>query len=192
MMQKIVRLWGATVLCLAAASAHASWGLEQLMQALARNTSARATFTEQKFIALLDKPVLSSGELFYTAPDRLEKRTLKPKPETLVLDHDTVTVERGKRQYTLRVKDYPELGAFVESIRGTLAGDRATLERLFQLNLDGTEARWTLVLRPLDPKMLAVLQRITMQGERAELRSIEIEQADKDRSVMQIESVSTP
>lgn len=191
MMQKILRAVAVLALGSVALSAHA-WDLEQLMQALARNTSGRATFTEQKFIALLDKPVLSSGELLYTAPDRLEKRTLLPKPETLVLDHDTVTVERGKRQYVLRVKDYPELGVFVESIRGTLAGDRASLERLYQLTLDGSEARWTLVLRPLNPKMLAVVQRITMQGERAELRSIEVEQADKDRSVMRIDNAAAP
>lgn len=191
MMQPFFRSLAALALGCAALSAHA-WDLEQLMQSLARNTSGRATFTEQKFIALLDKPVLSSGELLYTAPDRLEKRTLLPKPETLVLDGDTVTVERGKRQYVLRVKDYPELGVFVESIRGTLAGDRASLERLYQLTLDGSEARWTLVLRPLNPKMLAVVQRITMQGERAELRSIEIEQADKDRSVMRIDNTAAP
>lgn len=192
MMQKLFRSVAILALGCAALSAHAGWDLEQLMQSLARNTSGRATFTEQKFIALLDKPVLSSGELLYTAPDRLEKRTLKPKPETMVLDHDTVTVERGKRQYVLRVKDYPELGVFVESIRGTLAGDRASLERLYQLTLDGSEAHWTLVLRPLNPKMLAVVQRITMQGERAELRSIEVEQADKDRSVMLIDNAAVP
>ncbi len=191
MMQKILRAVAVLALGCVALSAHA-WDLEQLMQSLARNTSGRATFTEQKFIALLDKPVLSSGELLYTAPDRLEKRTLLPKPETLLLDRDTVTVERGKRQYVLRVKDYPELGVFTESIRGTLAGDRAALERLYQLTLDGTEARWSLVLRPLNPKMLAVVQRITMQGERAELRSIEIEQADKDRSLMRIDNAATP
>ena len=192
MMQTFFRSVLAVAMGCAALSAHAGWDLEQLMQSLARNTSGRATFTEQKFIALLDKPVLSSGELLYTAPDRLEKRTLKPKPETLVLDHDTVTVERGKRQYVLRVKDYPELGVFVESIRGTLAGDRASLERLYQLTLEGSEARWTLVLRPLNPKMLAVVQRITMQGERAELHSIEVEQADKDRSVMLIDNAAAP
>lgn len=192
MMQKLFRSVAILALGCAALSAHAGWDLEQLMQSLARNTSGRATFTEQKFIALLDKPVLSSGELLYTAPDRLEKRTLKPKPETMVLDHDTVTVERGKRQYVLRVKDYPELGVFVESIRGTLAGDRASLERLYQLTLDGSEAHWTLVLRPLNPMMLAVVQRITMQGERAELRSIEVEQADKDRSVMLIDNAAVP
>ena len=191
-MQKIVRLWGATVLCLAAASAHASWGLEQLMQALARNTSARATFTEQKFIALLDKPVLSSGELFYTAPDRLEKRTLKPRPESLLIEGGNLTVERGKRRMVLRLQEHPELVAFTESIRGTLAGDTIALKRIYNLDLEGSEEHWTLTLRPIETKMLDVVQRIRIAGSRAEVKSIEIEQTDKDRSVMLIEKLAAP
>jgi len=49
------------------------------MQLLAQSRSAHASFVETKSIAMLDKPVISSGELFYTAPDHLEKRTLNPR-----------------------------------------------------------------------------------------------------------------
>ena len=55
----------------------------------------------------------SSGELSYVAPDRLEKRTLKPKPESMVLDGGTLTLERGGRKRSLPLADYPEVGAFV-------------------------------------------------------------------------------
>ncbi len=44
------------------------------------------SFVEQHFLALLKRPVESSGELIYDAPDRLEKRTIEPRPETLVLE----------------------------------------------------------------------------------------------------------
>ena len=50
------------------------WDVAQLMQLLAQNQSAHSGFVETKSIAILDKPVISSGELFYTAPDHLEKR----------------------------------------------------------------------------------------------------------------------
>ena len=36
-------------------------------------------------MAMLKEPLHSSGELLYEAPDRLEKRTLKPRPEVLLL-----------------------------------------------------------------------------------------------------------
>ncbi len=164
----------------------AAWDVAQLMQGLAQNKSGRASFVEKKYIALLDKPVESSGELLYTAPDRLEKRTLKPRPESMLIESGTLTVERSKRRMTLRLQDYPELVAFTESIRGTLAGDVAALRRIYNLDLEGTEERWTLTLRPIETKMLEVVQRIRIGGSRAEVKTIEIEQTDKDRSVMVI------
>ncbi len=174
------------LLGLMATPAVAAWDLTQLMQGLAQNKSGRASFVEKKYIALLDKPVESSGELLYTAPDRLEKRTLKPRPESMLIESGTLTVERNKRRMTLRLQDYPELVAFTESIRGTLAGDVAALRRIYNLDLEGSEERWTLTLRPVETKMLEVVQRIRIGGSRAEVKTIEIEQTDKDRSVMVI------
>jgi outer membrane lipoprotein-sorting protein len=85
----------------------AALDVAQLMQGLAQARSGHAVFTEKKFIAMLDKPVESSGELFYRAPDRLEKRTLKPKPESMILDGDTIVIERGRQKHTLQLQDYP-------------------------------------------------------------------------------------
>ena len=184
----------AVALLLAALSpaALAAWDLQQLMDSLAQTKSGRATFVEKKSIALLDKPVESSGELLYTAPDRLEKRTLKPKPESMVVNGGELVIERGKQKYQLRLQAYPELAAFIDSIRGTLAGDRNALERNYRLSLEGTAERWTLQLQPIDPKMQAVIQRIRIMGVRDQLRSIDIAQADGDSSTMTIEQVAAP
>jgi hypothetical protein len=180
------------LLSLCAAPVHAAWDLTQLMQGLAQNKSGRTGFVEKKYIALLDAPVESTGELLYTAPGRLEKRTLTPRPESLLIDNGMLTVERGKRRTVLRLQDYPELVAFTESIRGTLAGDMVALRRVYNLDLEGSEERWTLTLRPIETRMLDVVQRIRIGGSRAEVKSIEIEQADKDRSVMVIAPLARP
>ena len=166
--------------------------IAQLMTNLAKNPQGAATFTEKKFISILEQPVESSGELLFIAPSRLEKRTLKPRPETMVLDGDTLTLERGKRKHVLQLKDYPEVAGMIESIRGTLAGDRKALERVYHLALDGSHERWTLVLTPLDPKVGAVIARIRMEGVRDEVRSVEILQADGDSSLMTIDKRASP
>ena len=80
------------LLCLAT-SASAAWDVNQLMNDLAQKTGGRAKFVEKQYLAVLDKPLVSSGELSYTAPNRLEKRTLAPKPELITLDDDTLYVE---------------------------------------------------------------------------------------------------
>lgn len=168
------------------------WDIDQLMHGLAQSRAGHASFVEKKSIAILDKPVESSGELFYTAPDRLEKRTLKPRPESMVLERGTLTIEQKGKRHVLPLQNYPEIAAFIESIRGTLAGDRAALERSYRLSLEGGEQGWTLELLPLADRMRKVVERIRIAGERHELRTIEIRQADGDSSLMTITQMSAP
>jgi outer membrane lipoprotein-sorting protein len=180
------------LILVAATSLAAEWDIDQLMRGLAQTHSDHARFVEKKYIAMLDKPVESSGELFYSAPDHLEKRTIKPKPESMTVDAGTLVIERGRQIHRLQLQDYPELAAFIDSIRGTLAGDRTALERNYRLSLDGTVEHWTLELLPVDEKMQAVVKRIRISGMRYAVRSVEITQADGDSSLMRIEKLATP
>lgn len=180
------------VALLPAISHAADWDIDQLMHDLAQTRSGHASFVEKKSIAILDKPVESSGELFYTAPDHLEKRTFKPKPESMTVDAGTLVIERGRQKHHLQLQDYPELAAFIDSIRGTLAGDRKALERNYRLSLDGTAEHWILQLLPADEKMQAVVKRIRIAGVHDAVRSIEISQADGDSSLMLIEKLAAP
>ncbi|WP_176115525.1 outer membrane lipoprotein carrier protein LolA [Burkholderia cepacia] len=172
-----------------AADAAPAWTLDRLMSTLAQHKSGRATFTETKYLSIATQPVESSGELVFVAPDHLEKHTLSPKPEHLVVDGDMLTVERNSRKYTLALARYPELGAFIDSIRATLAGNRFALEQVYKVALAGRGDDWTLTLTPLDSRMLKVISTITLDGTRDLLRSVAIRQADGDRSVMLLQPV---
>jgi hypothetical protein len=89
--------------------------------------------------------------------------------------------------------DYPGMRAFIESIRSTLAGDRATLERYYRLRLEGESSRWWLTLEPLDPDMRTLVQSIRIAGTGASVREVEVFEAGGDRSVMTIgPSARTP
>lgn len=169
-----------------------TWDLDQLMQSLAASKSGHASFIEKKSIAILDKPVESSGELFYTAPGRLEKRTLKPKAESMVLDKDKLIMEQRGKKHVLSLQSYPEIAAFIDSIRGTLAGDRKALERTYKLSITGTQQDWNLSLLPLEDKMKKVVTSINMSGDDNMLKTIEIKQADGDSSVMIITPLPAP
>ena len=125
------------------------------MQDLGQVKTAKGRFVERKYLAILTAPLESSGTLVYIAPSRLEKHTLAPRAESLVLDGDQLTIESKEpnQRRTLALQDYPVVWAFVESIRSTLAGDLALLKRFYEIALDGDEGKWRLVLKPSDPKM---------------------------------------
>jgi hypothetical protein len=171
---------------LAAASAGGGDPLDALMRELAARRHGHVAFTEVQYLAVLERPLQSSGELLYEAPDRLEKRTLSPRPETLVLAHGVLSATRGQRTRTLELASWPQLTPLLDSLRATLAGDRTTLERVFSVTLEGESSHWTLHLAPRDPATARLVREVVIAGEQANLRSVEILQADGDRSLLTI------
>lgn len=189
--------------CLCAASSAAGTGaraaaaapmgdLDEVMRLLAMRRHGRVEFIEQHFLAVLKHPIESSGELRYEAPDHLEKRTILPRPETVVLDGGVVTVERGEHRRVLDLHRYPQIQPFIESIRATLAGDRGALERVFHLEFAGTVERWSLTLNPLDHQLARIVQVVQIDGSRDQLLRVEIRQPDGDRSLMTLRTPAAP
>jgi len=158
------------------------------MQNLRQVKTAKGRFVERKHLGILNAPLEFSGTLIYIAPSRLEKHTLVPRAESLVLEREELTIERKEQSQhrTVMLQDYPVIWAFVESIRSTLAGDLATLNRFYDVALDGDERKWRLALKPSDPKMQEVVSEIRISGNRNWISAIEIIETGGDRSVMTI------
>jgi hypothetical protein len=166
--------------------------LDAVMSLLAQRQHGRVEFIEQKFLSILDHPVESSGELLYDAPDHLQKRTLLPRAETLVLDGSVLTMERSGHRRVLDLHRYPQIQPFVESIRATLAGDRAALERVFHVEFAGGVRRWSLTLTPLDRQLQRTIKQVQIDGSQDQLQRVEIRQTDGDRSLMTLRTPATP
>jgi Outer membrane lipoprotein carrier protein LolA-like len=175
-----------------AAAADSDTGLAQLMQRLAQRQHAHVSFVEQHFIPTLDRSIKTSGELFYDAPDHLEKRSIMPKPESLILDRGTLSIHRGNRSFVVSLRDYPTIAPFIDSIRAILAGDLPALNRTYELNLAPAGNHWRLALIPRDAKLAAVVAKIEVSGDGDEIHAVETERPDGDHSVMTISALSYP
>jgi outer membrane lipoprotein-sorting protein len=162
--------------------------LAALMEMLARVPAAKNSFTETKHSALLSEPLALKGTLVYARPDRLEKNVLQPYDERTVVADNFVTIDnrtlRQKRSFAL--SSSAAISALVESMRATLAGDRAALERHYRVELTGPAEDWLLSLTPREPKLASLVRRIQIAGARERLKRIEIEETAGDRSVMVI------
>jgi hypothetical protein len=162
----------------------ASEELGELMHLMAARRHGEVDFVEQHFLAVLKRPVESSGIMIYDAPGRLEKRTKEPRPETLLLDGDVLTVQRAGQTRVLDLKAYPAILPLVESMRATLAGDADALERAFTVDYAGSLAHWMLTLSPRDPRVVQKISKVRIEGVRDNLVTVEILQTDGDRSLM--------
>jgi outer membrane lipoprotein-sorting protein len=183
-----MRLLASILLCTATAcfAAQPAFTVAQLMSLLAQRRQGEVKFTETDYLQVLDQPVKSSGVLVYEAPDHLEKRTLQPRKESMVLQGDQLTVQRGHRTYRMQVSAYPQAAPYVDAIRDTLAGNEAGLEKVFKVGFTGTREAWKLQLVPLDEGAARKVRRVEIDGGEDVIHSVEILQADGDRSVMRL------
>jgi outer membrane lipoprotein-sorting protein len=163
------------------------WGLRQLMEALRQVRSSTARFVETRTYRMLNQTVSSSGRLIYVAPDRLQKETVEPVPARLTVNGDRLTIERqGEPTRDISLRDHSEIGALVESIRATLAGDLPALTRNFTTAFEGDANAWTLTLAPMDPRLRQLVTTIRIKGARAAMVEVETTEADGDRTDMAI------
>jgi outer membrane lipoprotein-sorting protein len=177
------------LLCCVLIPAYA-FDISQLMDELGQRQQGHARFEETKYIAVLDKPLHASGELYFQSPATLTKTTLKPKPELLALEGNTITLERDGKKRQFNLNRYPQASAFVGAMRGLLTGNRQEIEQNYKTKLEGRTEQWVLTLTPNDERVASVIQSVRVSGEKGEVRSIEYLQRDGDRSLMTIEPVT--
>jgi len=163
------------------------WSLEALMAGLRQVRAASAHFVELKTVRMLNRPIQTTGTLKYVAPDKLEKITITPAPETIRLDGGTLTGQQANGDdFSVDIGGHSEIGALVEGIRSTLAGDLPTLRRYYGIAFAGGQDHWQMDLVPKDHWVREKVERIRILGAGTVISNIVVDEKDGDRSEMTI------
>ena len=171
----------------ATAPAAPAFDLAQLTALLARVRAGEDTFIEKRRVEMLDRTLESSGRLSFRAPDIFVRETLKPRREKLAVSGNVLTMSVGERSRTVQLDSAPEAAVIVEAVRGTLTGNRESLERLFIAEVSGTAERWTLELVPRDMRLRGQVASVRLTGREAVVHDVQVLLADGDRSTLTIE-----
>lgn len=171
-------------------SAHAATdaALSEVMGALSKVRAAEGRFTEHKYLSILSEPLVLEGTVRYRAPDYVRKEYDDPDTESYEVRGDNLTIELpdGRRR-DLSIDEHPVLRAFVESYRGTLAGDLETLNRYFDIVLSGPMDGWQLRLTPRGPELSQYLSAVVMHGSGGKVFRVDTLESGGDRSVMTLD-----
>ena len=179
----------------AAAAAEASWSVEQLMRELSEVKHAKLEFTETKQSIFVITDITTEGNMEYRAPDYIEKNTLTPFKERVVISGDSMEIKKeidtGKMKeleqtQTYSVQSHPLLKAAIESIRALLAGNFTLLEENYIMILEGDRGSWNMSLAPKSEEILEHIQEIRLTGEGFEIREVVTIQADGEESKLEL------
>ena len=165
-----------------------AWDLQALMREMAAVPVSRTRFVETRHLAMLTRPLELQGSLTYERPHRLTKHVEAPFDETLTVDGETLSLvnkTKGEKR-SVSLREQPALGALVESVRATLAGDGAQLERHYRVKFSGGREAWQLRLLPREAKLRAYVESVALSGAGPRVQRIEVLESGGDSSVMTI------
>lgn len=159
----------------AAQAADAGW----ILQKLARPAPTSTDFVELRDSKLLKQPLRLAGVYARPDADTLVREVQSPYAETTTIRAGEATIARaGKSPRRFSLSRAPELAGLQASFGALLSGDRATLEKFYRLDAQGTRQRWTMTLTPKDAALAAKVRDIALYGRGAELRCIETRPAE--------------
>ena len=176
--------------CVPDAGRAADWNLARLAELASAAGPGTYRFAEERYLQYLTEPLRLEGTLSYTQEGQLVRRVTSPRPEQAVIDGNLVTIHINKMDPPVRVllSEQPVLNALILALRATLTGDLAMLKENFKTQLMGSEQAWSLRLIPDSNDLRQSVDGVLIEGRANEIRTIEIVEANGDRTVITIRS----
>lgn len=151
--------------------------MEKVAKRLVAGTSLQGHFAQEKHLAFLQKPFVSSGNFRIDRSAGLHWQVLDPLASLMVVDGTKVLLDGQP------VADHG-VGQLMGLIMFALMEDRLdTVADHFSITGEVSSRQWALSLQPLSRRLKSVLQHIELRGDEY-LREIEIFERDGNRTMI--------
>jgi len=138
-------------------------------------------FSEEKHIALLARPIKSTGTIFFDRDKGIARATVGPKAQQVVLTKTTLKIKKGDKTEEIPLDKSKDLKAFALIFPTLLRGERAELEKTFDMGLYGGDKDWwALTFTPKTESLRKMVKRVVVFGHKDQVVSLQIAEASGD------------
>jgi hypothetical protein len=160
--------------------------LNRIGQKLDTSAVLRGEFEQTKTLKGFKKPLVSRGSFVMARAKGVQWLTSHPFASTLVIDADRmVTLGEGNPGQKMDVRQEPGLRAFNEILMAVLVGDMRVLATRFRVEGSQDASGWSISLVPRDATLLALIDRIDVQGDQV-VRVIQLHEGSGDTSSIRL------
>lgn len=141
----------------------------------------RYKFSEQKRIALLARPLTSTGTIYFDRDRGIARLAETPRRQQVVLTKTSLRIKTDKRSEEIPLDKSKDLRAFALIFPTLLRGERAALETSFDVGLYGKSGDWwALAFTPKTESLRALVRRVVVFGKAGEVVSLQVTEASGD------------
>jgi hypothetical protein len=159
--------------------------LAQIAAQMGQHAVVRADFTQTRQMAIMKRPLVSSGRVLYARGHGVLWQAEQPNRTSYALGEDRIDEigpdgtrrERG-------VREVPGLSQVSRVLRALFDADTAALQQHFELSLRGDASRWELDLKPRQPQLAQFLSSLQVSGGRF-VEAVRLDEASGDVTQIQ-------
>lgn len=176
----------AAVILSLAASVASALELTDILAASKVTPPARVEFREERHSPLFDGPLVLKGYLEYLDRGVLNKIIEAPFREAFLIEDGEISLERDGEIRSVSLERSQELATIIGAIDAILSGEAGRLETLFECEVLGTEADWSIELKPRSRRVARRVSSLNVSGSGASVARILIDLQDGEYQVMTI------
>ena len=162
----------------------------ELAQTLQKPANVQGAFTQQRYLKSLAKPMTTNGQFVLIPKRGLLWHMQKPFDNRLRVRADGIMQWNGKSWVAANQSKMNGQSQQIRLFLDLLGGNTQGLEKQFDLQLSGSQQKWTLRLNPKTALMKQIFNHIEISGDSV-VRRIELNEKQGDRTVMQFNQVQT-
>ena len=162
----------------------------ELAQTLQKPANVQGAFTQQRYLKSLAKPMTTNGQFVLIPKRGLLWHMQKPFENRLRVRADGIMQWNGKSWVAANQSKMNGQSQQIRLFLDLLGGNTQGLEKQFDLQLSGSQQKWTLRLNPKTALMKQIFNHIEISGDSV-VRRIELNEKQGDRTVMQFNQVQT-
>ena len=138
---------------------------DKVQEQLSQQTNICGNFKQIRHIALLSKPLVSTGYFYLSKERGLAWMQQTPFKSTLTLTHDEMTQQIESNPPMVMTKEkQPLLFSFTNIFLSLFKGDLSTIQRYFSIRFSGSLKQWQIELKPKASPINKVIVSMVVSG----------------------------
>jgi len=146
---------------------HAAPTLEQLAELTDSPATLKGDFKQKKTIKAFDASIISTGTFSYKRHTFIRWNTVAPVANQLMMTPKGMTSQQdGEELVSLSADKTPAIKMLSEIFFAVLTAEWETLANYFDVQIDGDQAGWQVVLTPKENALKEAVVQVNLAGDR--------------------------
>ncbi len=157
-----------------------------ILAGLAAQPQKHFSFVQEKKLAMLEKPLVTEGELRIAADRHVTWDIHKPYVMRYEISGDTIREIDANGERTIQTGGNPLAAALSEAMAAAFSGQWQGKERLASVTADGKTDNWQLHIQPHSADLQKLVSSIDVQGAQQTITTVQIRESNGDSTLIRL------